>query len=311
MAEGDEVEMQSRGRLLTVVIPIADDGRYVEQLLGYWQALFLGKNLSDDVEFVLVDQSPTNEPGIRLAEKLSTAGYSLELIRQEPATGPGAARQLGLGMATTDFVCFVDVDDRSELSVYIAAANLALQESLDVVAVGYQVSSSDLSIEFGRPPREGHFWEDLLIRRVGVWRFVFRRQMLDANLVSFPPWDYAEDLVFLVRCARVAPRVGFLSQVGYVYELHRTGLSGRRPTRLQQRRAVHWLRSQMGAPLDTSVRFIVALWLARISLLGGWRTCLFVVPTFTVLLRRPVNLARYLVEALAARKAERREVVLQ
>jgi hypothetical protein len=275
--------------LLSVVMPIRDDGRHVEALLRYWDSALALGSIAGDVSFVLVDESSSAAPVERLATSLTEAGFPARICRQVPARGPGHARGLGLGLVASDFVCFLDVDDRPDLEQFVAAAEVARDEALDVVALEYVVEVGSRVVERGEPPRMSHFWEDLLSRRLGVWRFVYRVDFLRDARIRFPEWDYAEDLAFLVQCAERASRVGYLPAVGYTYALHGDGLSGRRPSGAQAARAVTWLQQPGPRQTTSAGRYLRALWLARIAMLGGWRTAPRALSALPQLVRHPLR----------------------
>ena len=273
--------------ILGVVIPVLDDGRHVEALIRYWHVTLEEEELGPDVVFLIIDDSPAPFAAIRLARWLSERGLQATVHRQDPPRGPGAARQVGIELSSTEFVCFLDVDDRSHPGVFLEAAKLARSQNLDLVALGFAVESElGHVVERDSAPREGSFWEDLLVRRVGVWRFVFSLRFLDDVDASFPEWSYAEDLSFLLQCVDGKPRASYLARQGYTYIQHSRGLSGRRPTASQARRALEGLRENPNARADDG-RYLRALWRARIAILGGWSLAPYVIDALPVLIRRP------------------------
>lgn len=291
--------------LLSVVIPIRDDGRHVAALLRHWDSMLVSGPAMGDVSFVLVDESASAEPVAGLATSLAQAGFSARIHRQEPARGPGHARMLGLNLVTSEFVCFLDVDDRPDLKQFVAAAQIARQRDLDVVSVDYVVEVDGRIVERGVQPRRGHFWDDLLSRRLGIWRFVLRVDFLRGSGISFPEWDYAEDLAFLLQCANRASRTDHVPVVAYTYVLHNQGLSGRRPTGTQVDRAIKWL-SRPGPPNETVAgRYLRALWLARIAILGGWRTAPRILPAVPHLARDPLRVVEIAGRAVQSRYVRR------
>jgi len=278
-----------RCALLGVVIPMLDDGRHVETLIRHWQVTLEEEQLGPDIVFVIIDDSPSPSAAMRLADWLSERGLQATVHRQDPPRGPGAARQAGIELSSTEFVCFLDVDDRSDPGVFLEAAKLARSQSLDLVALGFAVESElGHVVEHGSAPREGRFWEDLLVRRVGVWRFVFSLRFLDDANASFPEWSYAEDLSFLLQCIDSGPRTSYLPRQGYTYIQHSHGLSGRRPTASQARQSLRGLRGTPRARADDG-RYLRALWRARIAILGGWSLAPYVVGTLPELIRRPLK----------------------
>lgn len=292
--------------LLGVVIPMLDDGRHVEALIRHWQVTFEEEEFGPEVVFLIIDDSPSPVAAIRLAHWLSERGLQATVHRQDPPRGPGAARQVGIELASTEFVCFLDVDDRSDPGVFLEAAKLARSRSLDLVALGFTVESElGHVLEHGSAPREGSFWEDLLVRRVGVWRFVFSLRFLDDVNASFPEWSYAEDLSFLLQCVDGTPRTSYLPRQGYTYIQHPHGLSGPRPTASQARQALDGLRGTPTSRADTG-RYLRAVWRARIAILGGWSLAPYLIDTLPVLIRRPLTSLKVGLSGMSRRAARPR-----
>lgn len=292
--------------LLTIVMPIKDDGRHIEALLQHWRPILASRELTNDVAFVLVDESTSAGPVQTLEGALIEAGFSSRICRQAVARGPGHARSQGFDLVASAYVCFLDVDDRPDPVEFVTAARAACRSNLDVVALDYLVEVRGNVIERGGRPRQDRFWEDLLCRRVGVWRFVFRVDFLRSAGIYFPDWDYAEDLAFLLQCVEKDARADFLPKVGYTYVMHGQGLSGGRPSRSQTERVFAWLLRRDVRDASPAGRYLRALWLARIGLLGGWSTAPRVLTTLPDLARNPVRTYQLASQAVRSRWTRRR-----
>ena len=291
--------------LLSVVMPIRDDGRHVEALIRHWDSTLKSGPEARGVSFVLVDESVCTEPVERLAALLTRAGFQTRIRRQVPARGPGHARGQGLELVASDFVCFFDVDDSPDLEQFWAAAQIARRRALEVLALDYVVALDGQVVEVGDRPRKGHYWDDLLSRRAGVWRFIFQVDFLRGAGIGFPDWDYAEDLAFLLQCADRTSRIDYLPIVAYKYALHGQGLSGSRPNAAQAERAVNWLLRPDPHHSTIPTRYLRALWLARIAILGGWRTVPSVLPALPQLARNPLRVAALAGQAVRSRWTRR------
>lgn len=273
--------------ILTAVMPIQDDGRYTEALLRYWRPLLEAGVGSCDVTFLLMDESISPRPVAALAGRLEDSGFAARVHRSSPPRGPGHARQAGLQAVATDYVCFLDVDDRPDLGRLVSAARFARDRRVDVMALGHRIERHGEVFEEDKSPNQAHFWEDALSRRVGVWRFVFSVDFLQRNGASFPSWSYAEDLAFLLQCAAADPKTQHFPGVAYTYLQHGGGLSGRRPSEDQALQAIAWLHEFGARSRDPAVRYLCALWLSRIAIRGGWRTAPHAAYSLRELVRRP------------------------
>ena len=188
--------------------------------MHYWRPRLEGGVGSSDVTFLLMDESISPRPVAALASHLEDLGFDARIHRSSPPRGPGHARQAGLQAVATDYVCFLDVDDRPDLGRLVSAAHFARDQRVDVTALGYRIERHGEVFEECKPPDGAHFWEDALSRRVGVWRFIFSVDFLQRSGASFPSWSYAEDLAFLLQCAAADPKTQHLPGVAYTYLQH-------------------------------------------------------------------------------------------
>lgn len=88
---------------------------------------------------------------------------------------------------------------------------------------------SDVFAAFGSGRRQvsPKFWERVVANRerAGVWRFAFRRELLERNRIRFNErLRIYEDAPFLVECALHACRVRMLDEVLYDYEPGENGI---------------------------------------------------------------------------------------
>lgn len=90
---------------LSVIVPVHDAGRYVEQLIRS-----AARSERQDVEYVVIDDASTDDT-VAIVERLAPLLPSVRVIRLPESGGAYAARNIGLRESTAPVVTFLDGDD--------------------------------------------------------------------------------------------------------------------------------------------------------------------------------------------------------
>lgn len=173
------------------------------------------------LEIILVDDGSTDGTD-RLCEKLAAEDVRI-LVRHKKNGGASSARNVGLSMASGDYVGFVDSDDYIDSYVYEELVR-ALEEGKYPVA---QISRDEVD-EAGRrlpdvciPPERERFCDsvtfikELLLHR-GDSSFctkLFPREIFAAH--RFPEGELNEDFRLLLEILQEIPGIGILPKQGY------------------------------------------------------------------------------------------------
>ena len=136
------------------------------------------------------------------------------MVIQSDSGNPGGARNAGLTFATSDWVTFWDCDDEPLISEVLEVISSSNNLNKQVLVGSYQIKSLKDESLTTRVLNESNWKIDLGLNP-GIWRFVFRRNLV--GKILFPEARMGEDQVFLQRVFAKEPEV-FLSQVvTYVY----------------------------------------------------------------------------------------------
>lgn len=222
---------------ISIIIPVYNASKYIERCLQSVEAQTL-----TGLEVLMIDNCGTDD-SIAKAEAFvaqsKRADISWRVARTATNDGPSAARNLGLQLATGEYVAFLDADDWVEPDMY---------ESLYKQSAVSGQQSADMScgnlvqdFEDGRPSRELHNVvmpkgeltpaerKRLLTHFVSYFTtFIYRREWLIANAIIFPATRSAEDSSFLACCLLVANRIAQTDKPFYHYIIHAGSLTQRR-----------------------------------------------------------------------------------
>jgi len=216
----------------------------------YNRAAFLGEAIDSalaqtgvQVDVIVVDDGSTDD-----SRGVATRYAIAEYVHQQNA-GPSVARNHGLGRATTDFVIFLDADDR--LMPTAAAKGIAVLEAQPACAMASgQVRLMD---EHGRCVDEPPAWcpdgdpYRALLRGNYIWTpsaVTFRRRAVQDVGGFAPEFLGVEDWDLYLRIARTFPVVCQSDTVAE-YRRHPAQLSNRSAHMLRE--SVRALRRQVPA----------------------------------------------------------------
>lgn len=186
-----------------------------------------------DVEVIVVDDGSTDGTG-DLLRSFGDANGRLKVLRQ-PNRGVSAARNAGLGVATGQYVLFLDGDDQLLPTACASLYRMALECQADMVVSDYllrcegghresRVSGGAFARLNGREFALSLLEPDAT---VAVWNKLVRRSVFAGNGIEFPVGvSMAEDFATVFELCCHAPVVVKLDEPTLVYIRRIGGLVG-------------------------------------------------------------------------------------
>lgn len=219
---------------ISVIIPIYNSEKFLEECLTSVQ-----KQDYENFEAILIDDGSTDS-SVLISESFCNRDSRFKLF-QKPNEGPAVARNIGMRLATGDFICFIDSDDvispnmLSSLFMAItkSGSDLAIcrivfwltpykkQQTFEVRS--NFITTNDISI----------FLKNLfsLKQANSLYNYpggyscakLFTTKLLKGE--SFPRTKVAEDEIFLFFLARKIKRVSYVNKKLYFYRQNPNSLS--------------------------------------------------------------------------------------
>jgi glycosyltransferase involved in cell wall biosynthesis len=214
-----------------VVITTYNHARFLKQAL---ESVFAQTRPADDV--VVIDDGSTDDPAA------VTAGFATARLIRQDNRGLAAARNVGLAALNTDYVVFLDADDR--LEPHAIAAGLACfgrAPESGFVYGGHRYIDGD-GREIGErfePPGKSPYVQLLRGNFVGMHATVmYRRDRLLAAGAFDEQLRRCEDYDVYLRMAHLYPVAGYPDLVA-AYRLHGENMSADHAAMLRSALAVH------------------------------------------------------------------------
>lgn len=204
----------------SIITSIYNSRKYLE---GYFENLKALKY--SDFEVVIIDDCST-EDYQKIIDSYK-GKLDVKYTKLQNNVGPGSARNIGLKIATGEFVVFMDVDDYIDSNIFNILDN---NESYkyDIVVFDYYTFCN------GRLHRQESVinskyeienTNDLSKRIINsVWGKLFKKTLIEQNLMEFPELYKAEDLVFLIRYLNKCETFLYLRKYLYTYLINNNSL---------------------------------------------------------------------------------------
>lgn len=172
-------------RELTAIIPIAKMAGKLFKLES-----LLENATSLGIEVVIVHDEQDSHTGDEIIRIVKSVNSELVSVITKTVYSPGKARNLGIGRATGDWICFWDSDDVPMPENFLSMVRQAKSQDHAIAVGKFRRISLDSIEVYGTSEAE-------VGRMPGIWRFAFKKELIQS--LTFPEYRMGEDQVFLAR----------------------------------------------------------------------------------------------------------------
>lgn len=189
-----------------------------------------------NLEIILVDDGSTDETG-KLIDELSAEDTRMRVIHKQNG-GVSSARNVGLDIASGEFIYFCDVDDDINRTLIEQSTALMQKHAIDMLIFGFNVIYANGSL-----PNETVQFEDLLIKSNDelkkiilskllnilpcgngfLWNKFYRRDFIERYHFRFDDLQLQQDEVFNMQIYPKVERLYVSSAVLYDYYIYGSG----------------------------------------------------------------------------------------
>ncbi len=194
---------------ISVIVPVYKTEKYLEKCINS-----IIEQKYTNLEIILVDDgSPDNCP--KLCDGFALQDNRIKVIHKKNA-GVSAARNIGLDIATGDYITFVDSDDYLEKDMYQSMMKIVGDYKCDFVLCDCYKDFPDRSEIYSHDIRAGYYDYKQLIAEyyphllmmenleypatISNWLCLFKRELLvdeDNHFIRYPEGvRFSEDLLF-------------------------------------------------------------------------------------------------------------------
>lgn len=215
---------------LSIIIPIYNVERYIYDT---FESIYSQKEDETAFEVIAVNDG-TQDNSMTLVEKFAKVHGNLHIINQKNQ-GLSCARNAGLKVAQGEYIWFVDSDDtiapgsincllqiiQSEKEeVYAFGSNNIIENTL--LTTSQSAFTNKRFYKYQNQVHDGFFYRRKLALGI-VQRFLFNRQFIIENRLTFMPHIYHEDMEYMTRVYLYAKRIKPLNERLYNYTVRSNG----------------------------------------------------------------------------------------
>lgn len=213
---------------LSIIFPTYNVEPYLEKCLQT-----VTKCKAPYVEFIFVDDGSTDKSADVIKEWAKN-DKRIKLLQKENG-GCASAREYGIAHSSGKYIGLVDPDDFVDENMFRKLLTSAFVGMYDISYCGYneyyEADNSFKAIDdvLSEPYTDGVVIEDLIskliaIRRIAIWRGLYKREMLENNNIHFhEDIKRFDDLPFKVETLARAKSVVALNEYLYYYRMNRPG----------------------------------------------------------------------------------------
>ena len=188
-----------------------------------------------DIEIILIDDGSTDGTA-DVVKEYTIADSRIICVRQENS-GVSAARNLGIGKASGDYILFIDADDEIEEDYLRNIADKARSTDADILVWGIKLCFEDGHVEEWKPKFEGVFDRKAFLmaflseqywHHKGLYGFVsnklLKKSIVDRyNLRFDQTMTLMEDYDFFLRGYARCESFYCFPETGYLYHISGSG----------------------------------------------------------------------------------------
>lgn len=193
---------------LSIIIPVYNVAPYVRACL---ESIYKQGLKEEEFEVILINDGSTDN-SLQIITEIEKVHTNITIVTQKNQ-GLSISRNQGITRATGEFILFVDSDDLlipGTLSYLLQYARMYDTDMIQGKFIKldndkiekYDVPSTDLSnvsnAESLIKNGERAFAEDYHLYESYVWKYLFKREFIIKNTLSFPEHKYFEDIPFTV-----------------------------------------------------------------------------------------------------------------
>lgn len=275
---------------ISVIVPVYKVEKYLRQCLES-----VVNQTYKNLEIIIIDDGSPDNCGA-ICDEYAAKDERIKMIHQANK-GLSAARNVGLDMATGEWISFVDSDDWCELDMYEKALEFAQESNADITMFSVYRNSEGQQYAFQKYPQSFSSEDGELIKKLQLsclsgkcapfstnytqglpWDKLFRTSLIRDHHLRFAEELYAEeDRIFTLHAFQYAKRVAYLDVKLYHFRYNPYGIGTKyTPNRPQIDENVYRELLRIGQMYSLNQEYYDvcnAFYVNNIFLLG--RRCLF------------------------------------
>lgn len=202
---------------ISIIVPVYNVDQYLRSCLES----ILNQSFTD-FEVILINDGSTDESG-DICDEYAASDQRINVVHQ-PFGGVSSARNTGINLARSNYIGFVDSDDRIEKNMYQMLYQNCIETNsqIGVCKLGREINGKIVNQDIGSFYTKT-FSNELAMKELfkgELYRFSLCNKLFEKSCfinIKFPDGRIHEDLSTTYRLFARAKQVVYINEIGYIY----------------------------------------------------------------------------------------------
>lgn len=196
---------------ISVIVPVFNSEKYLKNCLDS----IVNQTLKD-IEIILIDDGSTDN-SLEIIKQYSSLYNNIKYCSKKNE-GQAIARNLGINMATGEFIAFVDSDDYIETNMFETLYNNAILNESDIVVCDYvEEYKNKILNKKSLYIKADNLKMSYIVSVAGPCSKIIKTNILKENNLKFLENNIYEDLAIIPSLALYAGKITYCEEVFYHY----------------------------------------------------------------------------------------------
>ena len=200
---------------ISIIVPMYNVERYLDKCLNS-----LVNQTLNEIEILLINDGSTDNTKDIALDYQKKYPKIIKVIDKENG-GQGSARNMGLDIATGEYISFIDSDDYIEFTMMEKLYDYAKKNKLDIALCGFNYAYS-----YGL--KESHLFnktrkitdKEYILSDPAPWNKLYKTSLLKKINFKFKEKIIYEDFAIIPTLAIYTNKIGYLDELLYYYVQH-------------------------------------------------------------------------------------------
>ena len=193
---------------ISIIVPVYNVENYIEKCIKS-----IIEQTFKDFELILINDGSIDNSGC-ICDKYLNIDNRIKVIHKKN-TGVSNTRNLGLKIATGDYIGFVDADDFIDRLMYEKLYDESLKNNSDIIIIGLREVDGQGKILKEYIPSNINLSE--IIKRAYPCNKIFKRELFIKNNLYFNEGKFYEDVALIPKLFMKSNNVSCVKYIGYNY----------------------------------------------------------------------------------------------
>lgn len=216
--------------LISIIIPVYNAENHLENAVNSVINQSIGFN---NLELILVDDNSKDNSRKIIRSYCDKYENIIPYYSNENHGFPGFGRNMGVKLASADYVMFLDNDDEYDKNICKKLYNVMIDKNPDLVSCGRilvdHIGEIKDNYHLGEVSNDYIIYEDdnvMLFNSVTVWNKLFKKEIIDTYGLKFLENSSADDFAFSVEYHSKSKKIIHLTNYyGYYWNIRDESLS--------------------------------------------------------------------------------------